>query len=119
MTEDNNKDIRNILDLADGIVSFIEENQDTISDAFGGKGVSLSDRDPLKSIVKEDDIVIVTIETKDEVDEVGFKRKDGKVRFMINDKSIKVSMPEDARLGDAEAVLNNGVLEVKVPRGDE
>lgn len=118
-------DIREFVDIAgsllDGATDFAEEHQGEIDRLRGeSDGIDLGDGSPLNMVNKKDEVVEVAIEADDsDMDSVSMEPRDGEVVMTVGESSVRVDMPSDASLGNTEAVYNNGILTVRIPRGGE
>lgn len=123
MTGDRKDTIDTVMDVFDAARDFYDENQEVFDEVMGRKGsVSLQNMEPLKQIIKEDDMVEVTIETKaDSIIELGFEYLPQKHTLVMksNDGPVSIVLPDDAVVDEIDAEMHNGVVSVKVPRQTE
>lgn len=119
MTDRKNND--GIFDMLDKAVNFYEENKDMIQEvAPSGNSVKIDDKSPLREAIVSDDKVMIVVEVKGD----GFSNiiiddtEDGVVVGM-NDEKVVAEVPDDVNVDQAGATLNNGVLEVTIPRNKE
>lgn len=119
MNEDRNT-IDDIYDILKEGMELVDEHEEKINRLMGGKGVvGLKEQDPLRSLEKRDDEVSIVVETAGGFSSIGVVDADGKVIIELNDKEVIADVPEDANIKGADAALNNGVLEVTIPRGED
>lgn len=113
-----NKDGNDIFDMVDKAVDFYKENQDMIKGMVDGEDtIRMDDQSPLKTAIVQEDQVIISVEVKDaDFSNVKIDDVDDGVVVGMNGEQVKAEVPEDVDVGDASATLNNGVLEVKIPR---
>lgn len=117
MSSDDN--FRDLFDLAEDVFGLIDENEDRIRSVIGSNKVQLGEGEMMKELHKSEDEIRIVAETKEEFSKVNVKKSDGDLFIEFNDKSLMSSVPDDVRIEDSRVLLNNGVLEVTVPRGDE
>lgn len=111
--------IDDLINLIDGAMSFIDNNEDKIKRLTGVNELNIEDGEPLTDLHKTEDKVLITLEVNEDIDSISIKRDNGHALFKINEKEFRAKMPDDARLEDTVANLNNGVLEAQIPRGDD
>lgn len=117
MAKDDDFTIRGIMDLLDDAIGYVEENRDTFESIFGGSRLRLGEHDPLMEASKMDDRVIITLEvSSEEFSNVSLEYDNGKLKIRFNGKSVIADVPGDIVMEDANADLNNGVLNLEIPR---
>lgn len=120
MTKDGGFNLRDLLELADGLVDYIEDNRGTIETMTGANRIRLEDDDPLREVIKEDDKVLLTLEVKDtDFSDVRLEYKKGVLRVKYNDNVVTAKVPGDIKMEDSRIELNNGVLDITIPRGGD
>lgn len=114
---DDNKD-KGFFDMLDKAVSFYEENRDTIENVVSeGDGVQIDDDGPLKAAVVNEDEAKITVDVgKDNLQDIEIKLNGTTAVLVIGSNTITAEVPEDVIMDDASAELNNGVLNVQIPR---
>lgn len=117
MTRENS-DVGDIVDIIETGIDLFEENRDTIEELVGSSNeVKLGQDSPLTSAQMDEDYVYVTVEAKkDDIDGIKVKETEDGVVLGINGDPVSVDAPDDVNTAGVEAQLNNGVLEVKIPR---
>lgn len=117
---DNNQDVTDMIESA---IDFYQQNKDIVESFMPeSNSVQIDEKSPLKEAIIQDDEVIIAVETHDEgFSDVLIDETEQGVAVGINGEKIMAKVPEDVSIEDAQANLNNGVLEVKIPRtgGDE
>lgn len=115
--KDNNKD-DGFMDMVDKAVNFYQENREMFESLAPDEDtVKIDGKSPLKSATVDDDMVYVTIEVPgDGLDSIRIDEDDDGVIIGMNGENIKAEVPEDVNTDNADASLNNGVLQVKIPR---
>lgn len=113
--EDNDKGFFDMLDTA---VDMYEENKDTIKDVLGSEdNIGFTGDDYLKSVIKDDDCVIITVDVGDSgLEDIGLRLNGNTAEIDIGKDTVAVDVPVDVNMKSPEAQLNNGVLEVTLPR---
>lgn len=113
----------NIFDMLDKAVEFYEQNKDMIEGAVPSSGnVSIGEDDPLKKAMVNDDKVIIIVDVgTDKLEDIRLSLNGTKAEIGIGNDSVMVDVPTDVNMDSASAQLNNGILEVEIPRqgGDE
>jgi len=117
---DRNK-VDEIMAMVDSLMDFVEENDEMIDrlqggGSSGGDTVDLSDQTPLREAIRDDDRVIIASEVKGEVSSINVSEDDGEVVIGINGQELRTSVPNDVDIDGTSANVNNGVLEVEIPR---
>lgn len=118
---DDDSNNRGIFDIIDKGIDLYERNKDLIKDA-APDGVSNSDIEgnPAKRVdIGSSYAEIVMDVGTDSVDNIGLDFNDGNVEVTVGNEKVKASVPDDVIMDDAEAYLNNGIIEVKIPRDKE
>ena len=116
MTDNNDK--RDIFDMLDKAVDLYEQNKDTIKDIVPrDESITIDGEEPLKQALVDDDKAIITVDigAKD-IQDVRISLEGTKAKVGIAGDSITAEVPSDVNMEDAQAELNNGVLEVVIPR---
>jgi len=116
MTDDNKGS--DLFDMIDRAVSFYEKNKDTIEGAVGTEdGIKLDDDEPLKQASVTDDEVMITVDVGvDDLENIRLALNGTTAQIVVGGKTITAEVPSDVDMDDPEANLNNGVLEVRIPR---
>lgn len=141
----NRKDIERFVDGFREILDFVEENSEEIENIAGivtgsaGKSVEgtgdekieLAPENELVSNEKDlvdkqvlEDAVHLVIEEYEEPEEIELEYTRSENRFKnkhlvdleLPDKEVSFNLPLDCKLEEEEVTLNNGVLEVQIPR---
>ncbi len=119
---------RNIDDLLNAIekgVDLVRENSEVIESVVsGGAGDSVNGRlshlEPLKQATKTEDRYEVTIQVEETGPlDVNLSEKDGHVVIGVGGSKYRVDVPDDTDIYRADAMLNNGVLTVSMPRSSD
>lgn len=116
MTKDSGE--RDIFDILDKAVDLYEDNKDVIKDiAPGDESITIDGEEPLKQALVDDDKVIITVDVvgKD-IQDVRIALEGTEAKIVIAGDPIKAQVPSDVNMEEAQAELNNGVLEVVIPR---
>lgn len=112
-----------VFDMIDRAVSFYEKNKETFEGVVpGNEGISINDDDPLKQAMVDEDKAMVTVDVgTDELEDIRLALNGTTVEIGIGADTIMADVPADVDMDDASARLNNGILEVEIPRvgGDE
>lgn len=116
MTDDNKGS--DIFDMVDRAVSFYEKNKDTFKSVTDtNDGITIDDEDPLKQAHVTDDEAMITVDVgTDELEDIRLALNGTTVEIGVGDTTITANVPADVDMDDASASLNNGVLEVVIPR---
>lgn len=116
MTDDNKGS--DVFDMLDRVVSFYEKNKETFQGVVDtGTDVTIDDEDPLKQALVTDGKALITVDVgTDAIQDIRLALNGTTAEIGIGDKTIKVDVPADVNMDEAEAKLNNGVLEVTIPR---
>lgn len=121
MSDDNNGS--DIFDMLDRAVSFYEKNKETFQGVVpGDDSVVIDDEEPLKQALVDEDKALITVDVgTDELEDIRLALNGTTAEIGIGDKTVKADVPADVDMDQAKAQLNNGVLEVMVPRvgGDD
>lgn len=121
MTDKNNGS--DIFDMIDRAVSFYEKNKDTFEGVVDtASDVTIDDDDPLKQALVDEDKAMITVDVgTDEISDIQIALNGTTAEISIGGQTLKADVPADVDMDDASAHLNNGVLEVQIPRtgGDE
>lgn len=115
MKDDDKPDF---VDIIRGAIDVYEENKHLLDgiDSDSNK-LDVSEREPLQQVVKSEESVIVTMEvSSSDLDQITLNLEGEKAVIGIGSSTLEVSVPEDAEVGSADATLNNGILEVTIPR---
>jgi len=116
MTSDKEK-IDEIIDLVEKTVSFVDEHEGKVKKILGeDDNLSLEQDDLLSELIRNEDSVRIIAETKDEYDEITVQKDGNYVVIGLGDESMRAEVPDDAKIEDVSATLNNKVLEVEIPR---
>lgn len=119
----DNSDNNGIIDMIDKAVSLYQENKDMVESVVPDTDtLNIDDQSPLReAIVKDDEVIIVTEVMDDGIENIGIGDTEEGIFIEINGQKIEARVPDDISVDDADANLNNGVLEVNFPRvgGDE
>lgn len=115
--KDNNGD-GGILDAVDKIINIYQENKDMVEGVVpSGNSVNIDDQSPLReAIVAEDEVTIVMEVKGGGFDNIRIDDTEKGILVGMNGKTVEAEVPSDVDIDGAEASLNNGVLEVKLPR---
>lgn len=112
-----------IVDMFKKASDFVDDNEDLVRSFIPEENqVDIGEQSPLKSAIVNDDEVIVTVEVKNgKFEDITVKRAEEGVIIGMNGDKVKANIPNDVDIDGADAMLNNGVLEVTLPRqgGDE
>lgn len=109
-----------IYDLLKTGAELLDEHEDKLKNVMGGSGeVNLTEQAPLKHIEKTDDEVIITVEGDGGFSSISVMQHDGKVVIEMNEKEVIAEVPDDVNIGETNAQMNNGVLDVTIPRGED
>lgn len=108
-----------LFDMIDKAINLYNDNKDMIKEVVPDEErLKIDEKSPLREAIVSDDEVIVVVEVKDEslnnivVDD---SPEDGVIVGM-NNQTVKAEVPSDVDIDKTEVSLNNGVLEVKIPR---
>lgn len=107
-----------LFDLVKKAGDIVEENEDFIRDILGG-GSSLdmgSDSPLSKSVVEEDEVIIVADVGDANFDSVQLDTNGDQVVIKVNNEKIEATVPEDTNTDNPDAQYKNGVLEVTFER---
>lgn len=117
---DERDTIGELFNLAESAMNFLDENEDSIASIMGDGTVNLQDDEPLREMVKDEDKVRITTETEGDFDSISISKTEEGVVIEMNDKSLVAKLPDDVEVTEADANLNNGILDVRFPReGDD
>lgn len=107
-----------VFDMIDRAVSFYEKNKDTFEGvASTGSDVTIDDEDPLKQALVDDDKAIVTVDVgTDAISDIRLALNGTTAQVTVGGTKVTADVPADVDMDKAEAHLNNGVLEVEIPR---
>lgn len=110
----------NVFNAIDGLVDLYEDNKDTIKGVVGDdRKHGISEGDVLKQCFVNEDEVAITVEVGGgDISEVDLDISGDSVKLGIGDETITEEVPDDVDTGNAEAFMNNGVLEVTIPRNE-
>lgn len=114
----DNDDNNGIIDTIDKVIGLYEENKDMLEGALpSGNSVKIDDKSPLREAIVTDSEVTVVMEVKGEgFENIRVDDTDDGIIVGLNGKTVKAEVPSDVDIDQAEASLNNGVLEVQIPR---
>jgi len=114
---DSNKG-SDIFDIVDRAVSFYEKNKDTIRGATGmGDSIELDDDDPLKQASVTDEEVMITVDVGvEDLENIRLALNGTTAEIVVGGQTVTANVPSDVDMDSPEANLNNGVLEVRIPR---
>lgn len=118
----SNKDkIDDIFDLVRSGIDLIDEHEDKLNNILNSSqdSIRIDDRSPLTSFQKSEDEVTITVETKEEFESISISKSGGEVTISLNDKDVVADVPRDVDIKQVDANLNNGVLDVNIPREGE
>lgn len=104
----------------DKAVNSWQNNKDSIESLINkGDEILTEEEDPFfESQVREDHVRIVADVAGEEISEIDINVSDGKAKIKAGSQDISVMVPDDTQMDVIEAFVNNGVLEVKMPRGE-
>lgn len=107
-----------IFDMIDRAVSFYEKNKETFEGVVSGESdVTIDDDEPLKQALVDDDRAIITVDVgTDGIGDIRLALNGTTAEITVGGTTITAEVPPDVNMDDAEAHLNNGILEVEIPR---
>lgn len=116
MTDDNNGS--DLFDMIDRAVSFYEKNKKTFQGVVpGDDGITIDDDDPLKQALVDDEKAMITVDVgSEELEDIRLALNGTTAEIGIGSETITAEVPADVDMDSAGAQLNNGVLEVTIPR---
>lgn len=116
MKEDNNNN--GIFDMVDAAIDFYEDNEDKFRKFIGTNDtVKIDDKSPLKQAHVMDDKVNIAIETgSDGIGEIHLEETEKGLIMGVGNRKVQVEVPSDVDTSKADANLNNGVLDIVIPR---
>lgn len=116
MSDNNNND--GFFEMLDTAVEFYEDNKDTFKGIFDeGSDVTIDGEEPLKQARVDEDMATVAVDVgTNEIEDIRLNLNGTDAVIGIGDKTITAEVPVDVKMDEAEAILNNGILEVKIPR---
>jgi len=116
MTDENKRS--DVFDMIDRAVSFYEKNKETFEGVVdNGSDVTIDDEDPLKQALVDDEKAMVTVDVgTDEIGDIRLALNGTTAQITVGGKTIRADVPADVDMDGASAHLNNGVLEVQIPR---
>lgn len=112
-----------LFDMVDRAISFYEKNKETFEGVVpNDSSVTIDDEDPLKQALVDDDKAMITVDVgTDEIGDIRLALNGTTAEVKVGGQTITADVPADVDMDSAEAHLNNGVLEVQIPRvgGDD
>lgn len=118
MSKDDDFGIKDIIKLIEDATSYIDDNRDMIESITGSGRIRLRDEDPLVEATKTEEKVIITMEVSGEsFSNISLMYNDGVLKVDFNGDVVTADVPGDIMMEDADASLNNGVLNIEIPRG--
>lgn len=116
MTDDNKG--TDIFDVLDKATELYNEHKDTLRDVAPETGsVTINDEEPLKQALVDDEKVLVTVDVGEGgVENIRLNLDGTTAKVEVGGKNVTAEVPEDVNMDNASAVMNNGVLEVIIPR---
>lgn len=116
MSED--KDKGGLFDALDKAIDVYESNEDTIKEFFGDDNeVTIDGEEPLKQALVEEDKAIITVDVgAGDLQNINIQLEGETAKIKIGGSTVTAKVPEDVNMDDAKATINNGVLEVEIPR---
>lgn len=122
MAKDNKEIFEAIVSIGRDLNKFWEENQDRLKEITGSSTVSLADNQPLTHAQKKDGKIIISTDVSSRNSgemSLEYKPKDSAMIIEAGGKRTKVRLPEDVLFNQASTEVNNGVLNVEMPRATE
>lgn len=117
---DKSDKVDDIYELIKGGMDVLDEHEDKLDNLFGSNdSIEIGDNEPLKDLTKSEDEVKVTVETDSDLDSISIRKEEDSVIISMGEKEVIAKTPEDVNLSGVDANLNNGVLDVTIPRGDD
>jgi len=114
--------VKDLMELGRRGSKFIDENEDLIRSVVGPvenrTRVRVTDMQPLTEVQLTDKRMLVTVEVTDaSMDSVNLSANGDELTVMYGGEEVVVEeVPDDVRLKDGEANMNNGVLTLNIPR---
>lgn len=115
--------IETFFDIVEDAKELYDENEDKIKNLVNYKGdentIKLKEGEPTISTEVTDDVLIATIETnQDSIIDFDFLALYEEDRLMIDsgDNEWVLDLSEDAVVDKIDASVNNGVLDIQIPR---
>lgn len=109
--------LKDLFEMVEEGAELVDNNEELLSRLTGGgHTLQLQDGDMLREVKKQNDKVLIITETEKEYDKVSIGKENGNVVIGLDGKELVAEVPDDCRLKDVEANLNNNVLEVTIPR---
>lgn len=123
MKDDDDSDsvgeLRALMGLAEELLQTIDRNKEvfkSVSDTIG-KNYDISDTDTPYSVEKSDDYIEITVlSDSGNIDNVKFNIEGSELELGFAGNTVVTEIPEDCVIDDSEAEMNNGVINVKIPR---
>lgn len=112
------RNFKDLIEMLEDAMELVEDNEDKINDLFnrGDQKINLKEGVLLSEVQIKDDEVLIMSEAKGDFDSVGISHNNGEFSINMGDEKLIAEVPDDIDAGGTEANLNNGVLEVKIPR---
>jgi len=108
---------KDLLEMVEEAADLIDENENAIRKLTGNeRTLDLRQEDMLREVRKSDDEVLIISETEKEYDSFEISKTGGQVTIILDEKKLVANVPEDCNLQGVEAMINNNVLEVSIPR---
>ena len=107
-----------LFDMIDRAVSFYEKNKDTFEGVVdNGSDITIDDEDPLKQALVDEEKAMITVDVgTDEISDLRLALNGTTAQITVGGETLKADVPADVDMDNASAHLNNGVLEVQIPR---
>jgi len=112
------KDGSDLFDMVDRAISLYEQNKNSIQGLTGGDGdINLGDDDILKQASVTDSAVNITVDVGvEDLEDIRLALNGKEAQITVGGEKITAEVPSDVNMDRASAHLNNGVLEVAIPR---
>ncbi len=107
-----------IFDMVDRAISLYENNKDALQGVVpDDNNVTIDGEEPLKQALVDDDKALITVDVgTDGISNIRLALNGTTAEVTVGDKTVSADVPSDVNMDDAEAHINNGVLEVEIPR---